>query len=910
MNLSRPRGGRYETLAVNDDQDLEDLQSVLTTSELDRSAGPSLQKRSTSHSTNEAGDDYGDDNYSHYSETSDTEKPFHHNTASSTNGLFSDQPKLTLCNRIFLGVFGVFIVIWVAFALYLGVGRISDDGVYSTINSDGDIILTSMDGSEPRALLPAANVTDVHGARIPFFSFLVSPDEKYVLLGTNRLKQWRHSFNATYYIYNLESYKLTPLLESVGEPGVEHVAWSPVGHTLAYVQNNNLLIYQDMVHRRQITFDGAPSIFNGITDWVYEEEVYSSPSALWWSPDGTSIAFLRFDETDVPEFHFSLFMDNQLDAPSYPRDVMMKYPKVGFPNPIVNLHLYSLNAAIVPTEAQPLDPIKLDHVFEPNNRIIAEVKWVTDGAGALLVKVQNRVQNHEKLVLVNPPTLTGKIVREWNAGEEDGGWIDMRQSILNVAPSKAVPQGGYLDIANNNGYNHIALYTPIDNPSAKWLTSGEWEVQSIEAVDQNKGIVFFISTEKSSVERHLYSVTMDSVDKKSLTDVTQPGYYSTSFSTGAGYYLLTYGGPDVPWQKVKKVADEQFNKCNYMEYLPPGFSPDQKHPVLFQVYGGPNSQTVDTKFQLGFSAVMSSVEKLKYIVVVVDGRGSSQRGRAFKISVVNQLGKFEAEDQIAAGRHWKTLPYVDPNRMAIWGWSYGGFLAAKVTEANSGVFKAAISVAPVSDFRFYDSIYTERYMNLLPANLKGYETTAVTDMTGFNNTDFLLVHGTGDDNVHVQNAMVLIDRLTLAGNHRYKSHFFTDSDHRIQNHNANHEIYWLLTETLWETTGVLNRQKIMDLLVIQATDRHGTLAQNDHCIVHPDTMLELRVPALGLIAVQDRLLFGGATLYLRCLPCETIPQGSIRFGPYYVDQVSGHDLYHVHVQGISSSQYRELRSGQ
>ncbi|KAK3827411.1 MAG: dipeptidyl peptidase IV N-terminal region-domain-containing protein [Benniella sp.] len=645
-------------------------------------------------------------------------------------------------------------------------------------------------------------------------------------------KQWRYSFNATYYVYNMESDKLTPLLESVDELGVQYVVWGPVGHTLAYVQNNNIFIYQEMNQRHQITFDGAPNIFNGIPDWVYEEEVYKTTSTLWWSPDGTAIAFLRFDESNVPEYHFPLYMDNQLDAQPYPRDVMMKYPKAGFPNPTVNLHVYSLKSATVPTEAQPIGPVGLNSVFEPDNTIIAEVAWVTVDSQELLVKIQNRVQNHEKLVLVNPSTLAGKVVREWDAGKEDGGWIDMQQKIRYLAPSKAVPQGGYLDIGNNNGYSHIALYTPIDNPTPKWLTSGEWEVTALDAIDQTNGLVFFTSTEKSSIERHLYSVKMDSAERKVLTDVSLPGYYSASFSAGAGYYLLTYGGPDVPWQKVKKVTDGNFNidvennselramlnatqvptrrwstvnlnghECNYMEFLPPGFSPDQKHPVLFHVYGGPGHQLVDTTFQLGFDAVMSAVEKLKYVVVVVDGRGTGYRGRAFRISVVNQLGKVETEDQIAAGKHWKTLPYVDPDRVAIWGWSFGGFVAAKVTEADSGVFRAAMSVAPVTDFRFYNSIYTERHMNLPSVNLAGYEATAVSNMTGFNNLDYLLVHGTGDDNVHVQNAFVLLDRLTLAGNHRFKSHFFTDSDHSIRNHNANHEIYWLLAETLWESMG-------------------------------------------------------------------------------------------------------------
>ncbi|KAI7824647.1 dipeptidyl peptidase IV N-terminal region-domain-containing protein [Gamsiella multidivaricata] len=890
MNLARPRGAHYEILAADDDQDYNELQSVLTSDQLDQQLQASaqtssslLQKRPspshylgvTDNSYDDDNDNFDDDDWGHYSSSSDNEKPYLRTNPRSSrmpdspNALFPDQPKLTRCNRVFLSIFAIFIVVWVSFALYLGIGRLvklsqegmanmqpsfqfedmfnqsfapkyqslawmpyGDDGVYSRINAAGDIILTNVDGSEPKVFLPGANVTDARGKRIPFFSFFVSPDEKYVLLGTDRRKQWRHSFNASYYIYSMENYQLTPLLESAGEPGVEHVAWSPVGHSLAYVQNNNLYIYQDLVHRHQITFDGAVSIFNGITDWVYEEEVYASPSALWWSPDGTAIAFLRFDETEVPEFHYSLYMDNQINAPAYPRDVVMKYPKVGFPNPIVNLHMYNLKSALVPTTAHPLEPIVLDGIFEPKDRIIAEVKWATEGSDALLVKVQNRVQNHEKLVLVNPTTLTGKVVREWNAGIEDGGWIDMQQSIRYVAPSKSVPEGGYLDIVNNNGYNHIALYTPIDNPAPKWLTSGEWEVQSIAAVNGKEGLVYYISTEKSSLERHLYSVTLDSADRKSLTDVTLPGYYTASFSTGAGYYLLSYRGPDVPWQKVKKSVDEKFisdvednavlrallnatqvptrrwstvnlngRECNYMEFLPPGFSPEQKHPVLFQVYGGPGSQLVDTQFQLGFSAVMSTIERLKYVVVVVDGRGTGYRGRDFRISVVNQLGKFEVEDQIAAGKHWQTLSYVDPDRVAIWGWSYGGFMAAKITEANSGVFRAAMSVAPVTDFRFYDSVYTERYMNLPTTNLDGYETTAVTNMTGFENSDFLLVHGTGDDNVHVQNAFVLIDRLTLAGNHRYKSHFFTDSDHGIRAHNANHEIYWLLAENLWETMG-------------------------------------------------------------------------------------------------------------
>ncbi|KAF8926619.1 hypothetical protein BGZ52_005385, partial [Haplosporangium bisporale] len=630
MNLTGPRG-RYETLPARDtsfDDDQDELQSVLTSNQIEDTGAPSssrsLQQRTQRNSYGDSTDDdlYFDDNHLHndsYSDDSfsdDNEKQT--TSRRHVNGrrpkVYSDPPKLSKCHRLFGYVFSAGLIVWVSFALYLGFSRLltpeemadmrpsfgfedmfnssfaprfqslawmpyGEDGVYSSMNEQGDIVLTNVDGSEPKIFLPGANVTNAKGEKIPFFSFQISPDEKYVLLGADRRK------------------------------------------------------------------------------------------------------------------------------------------------------------------------------------------------------------NHEKLVLVNPSTLAGKVVREWNAGKEDGGWIDMQQSIRYVAPSKAVSAGGYLDIGNNNGYNHIALYTPINNPNPKWLTSGEWEVQTISAVNDNIGTVYYISTEKSGVERHLYSVSLDSGEREALSDVTQTGYYDVSFSTGTGYYLLSYRGPEVPWQKVKKADDAKFNidleenndlraviegtqvptrrwstvklngrDCNYMEFLPPGFKPEQKHPVLFQVYGGPNSQLVDTQFQLGFSAVVAAAQKLRYVVVVVDGRGTGVQGRDFRIQVVNQLGKYETEDQIAAGQHWKTLSYVDPERLAIWGWSYGGFMASKVTEADSGVFKAAMAVAPVTDFRFYDAVYTERYMNQPTTNHAGYDTTMVSNMTGFNNSEFLLIHGTGDDNVHVQNS--------------------------------------------------------------------------------------------------------------------------------------------------------------
>jgi len=316
-------------------------------------------------------------------------------------------------------------------------------------------------------------------------------------------------------------------------------------------------------------------------------------------------------------------------------------------------------------------------------------------------------------------------------------------------------------------------------------------------------------------------------------NLSEAGVFSASFSPGFNYYLLNYDGPNMPYQKIlstqdsyddfhidvtnteeleKKISEydmpifHRFEipiddyKVNALAIYPPQFDErsSKKYPVLFHPYGGPNSQMASYSYQIDFNSVLASDPKYPMIVVVVDGRGTAFKGRKFRVGVAKQLGKLEAEDQIKAAEYLKKLPYVDKDRFAIWGWSYGGYLTSKVVEADSGAFKVAMAVAPVTDWRFYDTLYTERYMKTLESNSEGYKESAVINVDGFKNVDFLLVHGTEDDNVHFQNSAVLVSKLTLAGVQNYKVQFYTDNEHSMGFGNAYTQLMDLLTGFLHE----------------------------------------------------------------------------------------------------------------
>lgn len=655
----------------------------------------------------------------------------------------------------------------------------------------------------------------------------LSPDQKHALLTTNRKKNYRHSSFSVFFVYNIESKKYTPLVPHNPDAACALALWAPTSDKVAFILDNNLYvrtIKDQSEDVKQVTKDGGTEIFYGVPDWVYEEEVFQGNTAMWWSPQGDYLAFLRSNNSAVEEFPIPYFVQTGSAVP-YPELRKIKYPKPGSANPIVDLQIMaadSLEVFDVKVESpETNDPEKL----------ITEVVWT--GADTLVMRITNRESDVLKVGVFNAKHRLGKISRTVDVSGADGGWFEISQNTQFVPanPEQGRPEDGYIDMVVVDGYNHLAYFAPVDAPEPKAvLTSGKWEVEDQDVIFNHKtNRVYFIATKESAVERHLYSVKIDGSDLQAITNTTEDGWYRASFSADNRYVLISYAGPGIPWQKVLDLeADDMWSSAvelnnndhligklksfslpesrhsqvkvavdkagqdvlaNAIEHLPPFFDPTKKYPVLFYVYGGPTSQMVNKQFSYGFSHVVAST--LNAVVVTVDGRGTGFMGRDFRSCVRGQLGVLESEDQIAAAKVWAAKPYVDASRMAIWGWSYGGFMTLKTLETDAGqTFSYGMSVAPVTDWRFYDSVYTERYMKTPVHNRAGYTVSAIHNVTAISQAHrFLVMHGSGDDNVHFQNTLVLLDKMDLAQVENYDVHVFPDSDHSIGYHNANVVVY-------------------------------------------------------------------------------------------------------------------------
>ncbi|EOO02628.1 putative dipeptidyl aminopeptidase b protein [Phaeoacremonium minimum UCRPA7] len=648
-----------------------------------------------------------------------------------------------------------------------------------------------------------------------------SPNLLKVLIATDLQSNWRHSSTALYWILDVNQQSVEPLDPKNPGDRIQHASWSPTSDTIVFTKENNIYMrrigYNEIT---QITKDGGPELFYGVPDWVYEEEVLGGPSATWWSEDGKYIAFLRTNETGVPEYPIQYFIDRpsgEEPSPgeeSYPEVRQIKYPKAGAHNPVVDLQFYDIIRGDVFS-------VEISDQFADDDRLITTVVWA---GRKVLIKETNRISDVMRVVLVDVESRTGKTVRTVDVGKLDGGWFEISQNTRYIPAdgNKQRPNDGYIDTVIYENNDHLAYFTPLDNPEPIMLTKGDWEVvDAPSAIDLDRNLVYFVSTKESSIQRHVYSVKLDGTNLQAFTDASVEGYYAVSFSSGAGYALVTYAGPNIPWQKVlstpsnptpyehlvednKELAERAkqhelpikiYGKLkvdgvdlNYVERRPPHFDAKKKYPVLFQQYSGPGSQQVMKRFAVDFQSYIAS---LGYIVVTVDGRGTGFIGRDNRVLIRGNLGKWESHDQIAAAKHWAGLNYVDASKIAIWGWSYGGFMTLKTLEQDAGeTFSYGMAVAPVTDWRFYDSIYTERYMKTPQENEAGYDDTAISNVTALgSNVRFLIMHGIADDNVHMQNTLTLLDKLDLAGIENYDVHVFPDSDHGIYFHGANRIVY-------------------------------------------------------------------------------------------------------------------------
>jgi dipeptidyl-peptidase-4 len=615
------------------------------------------------------------------------------------------------------------------------------------------------------------------------------------------------------------------------------------GDVIAFVRKNDIYIWKNG-QITQITNSGGPNQFNGVPDWVYEEEILSDRFAIWWKPDGEQLAYLSFNETGVPTYRVQYYMDRTnvsgSMAPTYPRELDLRYPKVGATNPTVKASLLRIDWG---TEGpKPLE-LNIDQ-YPPEELIIGEVAWLGERVG---VRTFNRVQNESKLVIYDtrPNITTYKVAKSQDGGE---GWLDNNLFLRYIGQlsGKAGEMWNqnfcceeyYLDKTDLSNWDHLYLFpTNYFQNIPIPLTWGDYDVRDVLFIDRNRHLVYYTSSERHPTESHVYAISYRTLEKAAVSDTSKPGFHSASFSPGGKYFVLSYQGPNVPYQELYSAEDNRkpiriitsnsrlvtalsqyklpmiryadlrhptgFNLSAMLRY-PANFNTSKKYPVLLTPYGGPGAQEVTKRMMpFDFKSYIASDPELEYISFTVDGRGTGHRGREFRTSVSRRLGQYEAEDQIWAARQLaRQNKWVDAEKIAIWGWSYGGYLSAKVVEADSGSFSLALITAPVTDWRLYDSMYTERYMGLPSTNGENYTQTAIRRVQGFKNIPggVLLQHGLGDDNVHFQNSAALVDLLVSGGvgPDKLQVQYFTDSDHGIGYNGANRFVYKQLAKRLFE----------------------------------------------------------------------------------------------------------------
>ncbi len=617
-----------------------------------------------------------------------------------------------------------------------------------------------------------------------------SNDEKRILLAVDMESIWRRSTLAYYYVYDLEKKTLTMVSDTTEK--LHFADLSEDGQHALFAKGCDLYL-QNMATGAvtRITRDGQENaILNGFADWVYEEELDMSQAASW-SPDGTKIAFLRFDERRVKEYNFALY-----DS-LYPTDFKYKYPKAGEDNSLVDVFIYDLAGGAL---------TRID-LGDNSNCYFPRVYWLPNSREAVVLKL-NRHQNRLDFIRYN--TLTGK--QDIIYTDHNEKWLDVTDDYYFLKDSKSM-----IVTSERDGFNHI--YKVTFGGDIKQLTSGNWEVNKIQYVNEDKQQIYYLSNESHVLNRDLYIVNFDGKKKKMLS--SGDGWNSTEFSPNGHFYRNVYSSLNVlPQYTVRNAAGKELRVLNdnkgvqktmddygfakreivrfttadgvelYGWMLKPAdFDPSKKYPVMMNCYGGPGSQQVMNAYSgaqdLAFYQMLA---QQGYISVCVDGRGTATRGDAFKKVIYRQMGKYEAIDQIAAANWLKTLPYVDGSRIGIWGWSFGGYLSALSLFRGDGAFKMAISVAPVTNWRYYDNIYTERFMRTPQENPDGYDLNSPTTYADKLQGKYLLIHGTADDNVHFQNAMELVKALNEA-EVEYDQFFFPNKNHFIMGGNTRSYLY-------------------------------------------------------------------------------------------------------------------------
>jgi len=693
--------------------------------------------------------------------------------------------------------------IWKTYSFYAqGVNGLESmkDGVHYTslTESDGKGTIEKFSfssGESVGVITSIKQISEAAGQEISFDGYSFSNDEKQLLLATATEPIYRHSTRSTFFIYNLETHTATQLAEGKQR----YATFNPQGTQVAFVMENNLHVY-DLAsgETTQVTKDGKENfIINGATDWVYEEE-FAFDKAFFWSPDGKSIAFYRFDETAVSTFSMDIY-----GTSLYPTQDVFKYPKAGEDNAVVSAYIYSIGGVVKPVTGLP------DYEYIPR------IKWTQDPK-TVIVYTTNRHQNELVLNAVNTNTGVASVLYT----EVDDAYLDVTDDI------RFMKDGSFIWTSEKDGYNHI-YHIDKNGKEKRQITKGEWDVTKFYGIDAKEKTLYYQSAEVHPSERNIYSISIKGKSKKTLSP--DQGWNTATFSRSFDFYINNHSAAGTPTfvslnnnkgEQIRVLQDNSGLRERMKNYSlstkeffdlttdqgitlsswiikPTDFDENKKYPVLMFVYGGPGAQTVKNSYDPFNDMWYQTLADKGYLIVSVDNRGTGARGRDFKKVTYKELGKYEVEDQIAAAVTLGKLPYVDATRIGIWGWSYGGYMSSLCITKGADVFKTAIAVAPVTNWRFYDSVYTERYMQTPQENASGYDENSPINHVKLLKGNYLLVHGSADDNVHVQNTMRMVEALVQA-NAQFDLFIYPDKNHGIFGGNTRYHLYEKMTKYLSE----------------------------------------------------------------------------------------------------------------
>ena len=676
-----------------------------------------------------------------------------------------------------------------------GMRSMANGSYYSVLENDSINVYKYKNGNYVKTIVTASElIPEGKKENIKLGNYTFSKDENKILFPTKTEYIYRHSSKSEFYIWDIKN----KTLQQLSENGKQRLAsFSPDGSKVGFIRNNNLFIKNLTSNTEtQITKDGLyNNIINGTTDWVYEEE-FGFTRAFFWSPNGEKIAFYKFDESNVKEFCFSKYGD------LYPEEYKYKYPKAGEDNSIVNIFTYDITSG---------KTVKMD-IGEETDQYIPRIKW-TKNNEILSIQRMNRLQNKLEILFADPKNGESKVIYT----ETNKYYIGITDHLTFLDDNEH-----FLFTSEKDGYYHIYLYK-MNGELVKQLTKGNWVITNLIGFDEKKQIVYYTSAESSPLNRDIYSVDLKG-NKNKLS--SRKGTNRARFSSDYKYFINTFSDANTPSvitvnkangkqirvlednsKLLKTIKEYNFSKKEFLtittsenvelnawKILPPNFDKEKQYPVLFTIYGGPGSQTVQNSW--GSDLWEQMLAQKGIIVVSIDNRGTGARGEEFKKMTYMQLGKYETIDQIEAAKYLGSLDYIDANRIGIFGWSYGGYMSTLCMTKGSDYFSTGIAVAPVTNWRYYDNIYTERFMRTPQENANGYDDNSPINHVDKLKGNFLLIHGTADDNVHVQNSIDLVTAL-VAANKQFEMQLYPNSNHGIYTgKNTRMHLYKRMTDFL------------------------------------------------------------------------------------------------------------------